>query len=402
MLLRAVSAWKRLFSADFRRALAAEASGEYDDAARAYALAGERAKVAEMHLLRAERIAGTEPKLVELRTGLRWADLDDEEGRAVRLRLAQAIFRQCVEAEARAATVDKALAREAAGLLTELGDFASAAECHRLIGDTQAAADAYQQAGDVDQLERVLDGEAARWKDNQAQRAALEEHELAYVEGDRVRALAALERAVALSTGEERVAQARALAALKERRITDGRVTLRGPLPATTSEALYLGRSTAVLGRDASCDVVLRDAGISRQHAELTFVDGAWQLADRGSKNGTNIGGVPLDRLPLPEAVTGQFGLGELCAFSYRVAEGGVLTLEVARGIDRARRYVIVPRAIALGPLVLTFVDGQPRVSAPGGTLKLNGVQVVGAVQLVRGDQLSTAQDGVDYSWKVE
>ena len=61
-----------MFSADFRRAIAAEAAGDYDEAARAYALAGERAKVAAMHLFRAERSPSPEAKLSELRAAIRW------------------------------------------------------------------------------------------------------------------------------------------------------------------------------------------------------------------------------------------------------------------------------------------------------------------------------------------
>ncbi len=381
-----MSAWKRLFSADYRRALAAEASGEYDDAARAYALAGERAKVAEMHLLRAERIGAADARVAELRTGIRWADLDDPEGRAVRLRLAQALYRQCVEAKSKAATVDRALGREAAELMTELGDFAGAAECHQLIGDTHAAADAYQQAGDVEQLETILSNEAVVRSNAHALRSALEEHELAYVEGERDRAFGALERAIALSPGEDRALHSRALATLKDKLLIDGRVVLQGPLPANASEATYLGHTTVVLGRDAGIDVVLRDAGISRRHAELRHSDAGWELVDLASKNGTHIGGVRLDRLALHDG--GEIGLGEVCRVQYRIGPADLLTLDMVSGLDRARRFIAVPRSVELaGGIVLSFVNGRPRlVAIEGGVLRLNGVRAVRPVQLVRGD----------------
>jgi len=42
--------FRRLFSIEYRRAVTAEAGGDYITAAKSYALCGERAKVAEMHL----------------------------------------------------------------------------------------------------------------------------------------------------------------------------------------------------------------------------------------------------------------------------------------------------------------------------------------------------------------
>ena len=67
---------RRLFSSDFRRAVAAEAAGEYAEAARHYALSGERTKVASMHLLRAERAKDVGEEIAALRDALRWADAD--------------------------------------------------------------------------------------------------------------------------------------------------------------------------------------------------------------------------------------------------------------------------------------------------------------------------------------
>jgi len=45
------------------------------------------------------------------------------------------------------------------------------------------------------------------------------------------------------------------------------------------------------IGRLADCDVVLRDKGASRKHAQLKLRDGAWTLTDLGSTNGTRLNG---------------------------------------------------------------------------------------------------------------
>jgi DNA-binding winged helix-turn-helix (wHTH) protein len=51
---------------------------------------------------------------------------------------------------------------------------------------------------------------------------------------------------------------------------------------------------TLVLGREATCDVVVADRQISRYHARLTPTPEGVILEDLGSKNGTHHNGVPL------------------------------------------------------------------------------------------------------------
>jgi DNA-binding winged helix-turn-helix (wHTH) protein len=51
---------------------------------------------------------------------------------------------------------------------------------------------------------------------------------------------------------------------------------------------------TIVLGREASCDVVVADRQISRFHARITPTGEGVILEDLGSKNGTHLNGIPL------------------------------------------------------------------------------------------------------------
>ncbi|MGE5775461.1 MAG: FHA domain-containing protein, partial [Chloroflexota bacterium] len=51
---------------------------------------------------------------------------------------------------------------------------------------------------------------------------------------------------------------------------------------------------TIVMGREASCDVVVADRQISRFHARLTPTPEGVILEDLGSKNGTHHNGMPL------------------------------------------------------------------------------------------------------------
>jgi pSer/pThr/pTyr-binding forkhead associated (FHA) protein len=53
-----------------------------------------------------------------------------------------------------------------------------------------------------------------------------------------------------------------------------------------------LASNTVTLGRDASCDIVLNDANISRRHAQFTQdVIGTWKVTDLNSTNGTRVNG---------------------------------------------------------------------------------------------------------------
>jgi hypothetical protein len=53
-------------------------------------------------------------------------------------------------------------------------------------------------------------------------------------------------------------------------------------------------RNRLIIGRDASCDIVVADRQVSRRHARLTPTPKGILLEDLGSKNGTNRNGEPL------------------------------------------------------------------------------------------------------------
>jgi Protein of unknown function (DUF3662)/Inner membrane component of T3SS, cytoplasmic domain len=63
-------------------------------------------------------------------------------------------------------------------------------------------------------------------------------------------------------------------------------VTLAGPAPGKVFE---LTKDRMVLGRLPDSDIMLADAGASRQHAEVRRQNGEWVIADLGSTNGTMV-----------------------------------------------------------------------------------------------------------------
>jgi tetratricopeptide (TPR) repeat protein len=382
-----VAFFKRVFSADYRRGLAAEAAGEYGDAARAYALAGERAKVAEMHLLAAERHGGHDARLAELRAGVRWADGDGDEDRQVRRRIARAML-LLVRASGVISESDRSTLREAAALFTSADDAAGAGECHELAGDELQAAESYQRAGEVERLESVLAREEGRRRDERRLRDAFEEYQLCHASGDRDAALEALRACLEASPGGE---YQRLIETLEGKRITASRVTLR----SGNERATWVGAFPLGLGREASCEVVLRDGGISRRHAEILEAGGRFRLRDCASKNGTFLNGIAIEgELPLER--DGEISLGEHCSFKFRV-DNGVIRLEVARGLDRGLKVIAAanPLAVAAGALELRFDAGRPFVSAVGGrTMMLNGARGGHRIQLIKGDVVEVGEAG--------
>jgi hypothetical protein len=77
------------------------------------------------------------------------------------------------------------------------------------------------------------------------------------------------------------------------------REPLEEPDPARAPNAVLLvdgkrialGARGAILGRSRNCDVVLTDANVSRQHAEVRLRGDAWTIADLGSTNGVVVNG---------------------------------------------------------------------------------------------------------------
>jgi hypothetical protein len=63
-------------------------------------------------------------------------------------------------------------------------------------------------------------------------------------------------------------------------------------LLAVGGRRLLVPPGGGTLGRSRDCDVVLEDAGISREHAELRPGPDGWTVADLGSTNGVRVNGV--------------------------------------------------------------------------------------------------------------
>ena len=67
-----------------------------------------------------------------------------------------------------------------------------------------------------------------------------------------------------------------------------------------------------IIGRSPECQVVLKDFGISRQHAKIVVDEDGARILDLKSKNGTTVNGVPVVEAPLKDGdriLLGKFQL---------------------------------------------------------------------------------------------
>lgn len=386
----------RLFhGGDVRRAEEAEAGGDYVEAARRYAAAGLRAQVAQMQLLQSERTTSPEARLEALRDAARWADEDSADAQAVRGRIAGAMLTFC-RARGVITAGDRAIVAEAAALYTSAGDAAGAGACHELIGAAGAAADAYQRAGEVDRLEALLDDEADKRRRTIAVSDALDDHRLRMRSGDAHGALLALELALPAAEPHERGPIERLRDELVARHGDSGVVRLR-----VDGTLVVVALAPVVLGREAGTALPLRDAGISRRHAQLDRDDARWAVTDLGSKNGTLLSGVAISaRMPLPERV--ELGIGEHCALDVQSGDDHLLAT-IVRGVDRGTvlhvtagaPVLVVPRR-SEGALRVRFADGRASIAPVASALRLNGASV-GQLEPLRGDVIECG----DVRWEI-
>ncbi len=67
-------------------------------------------------------------------------------------------------------------------------------------------------------------------------------------------------------------------------------------VPLKGGSKIPLLKPLVSVGRQKSCDVVLRHRNISASHAQLRLIDGQWHVLDLKSTNGVKVNGKPVQR----------------------------------------------------------------------------------------------------------
>ena len=397
--------FKRLFSADYRAAVSAEAAGDLELAAERYALAGQLPAAVRVHMARAARAETRADEIAALYDALHWA----ERGTACYVKASRALGRALLaraRAEGIATPRDRERVREAAWLLGEAGDHETAAGALESIGDAQAAAEAYRRGGHVEKLEELLAVQQAEAETERAVREAFARYELSERGGQRDDARDAIEACV--RAARDKAAYRRLLDELESRLLTGGLVTLK---PRRGPRVVVTARDPIWLGRDPLADLVLRGAGVSRRHARIeraapSVDEEGFVLRDAGSRAGTC-----LAQLPIAGAVSlsgeGELQLGDQATLAYAIDETGdasISRLEVLSGFDAGARLVGVAdeSTASLEPAglraAIAMRRGRPFLRGSDGVaLALNGNPLShGELQLVRGDVLALDGEEID------
>jgi tetratricopeptide (TPR) repeat protein len=391
-----VSFFTRLFSSDHRAAISAEAAGDFELAAQRYALAGQHDAAVRMHMARADRAKNRADEVEALRDAVHWAKEDEASMPKAAKALGKALLSQA-QAEGIKTQRDRDRVREAAELLQSAQSYEHAGDAFTSIEEHEAAALAYRNGGLVAKMELSLSRDQEKRDLARSERQNFSDYDLHMRGGARDEALASLKSC--LQSSEERGDYRRLLDELESRLITGGRVVLK----ARNGKSLACCAAPEILiGRDALCDMVLRTGGVSRRHASIAIASEGeeltFELGDAGSRNGTKLGGMPIDtRLPL--VGKGSFQLGDDVDIHFQVLpEGPVLVLEVLKGLDKGIRILATRdgESMSLEDLgvdaKLHFRQGRPTLQHPGGELSLNGESLAtGDLQLIHGDLLSIA-----------
>lgn len=382
---------RRIFSLDYRKALTAEAQGDFLTAAKHYALCGERLRVADMHLAQARAENRIDDRIRCLRSALLFMEPGDQR-RPMVLRLLGRALRDKVATQPCDPDERRELLEEAAATLESGESWEAAGDCLLELGDRNRAANAYARAGLLERVEEVLSLQEREQARRRREESCFRDYELLLQGGQRDQAAEALRACV--EAAEQKGEYRRLLAALEGRLLTAGRVEVE----VEGRRLVLIGRFPVLIGRDVDCDLQTRGSGVSRHHARLELSAGQVLVSDCDSRNGTLLNGLRVGApLPLPASAT--LTLSEDCQIELSVAGGPPLTLrlEVSRGLDNGVLALVSLAPVRLVEWIpgapdveISFGRGRPMARALTHQLFLNGALAGGDVQLVRDDTVST------------
>ena len=113
-----------------------------------------------------------------------------------------------------------------------------------------------------------------------------------------------------------------------------------------------------VIGRSPDCQVVLKDFGISRNHAKLVVDEEGVRILDLKSKNGTQVNGVPIVEARLKDGdriLLGKFQISVAKSLEGKVVldEAKPLSEEagtIIRSVGELSKLLSAPEAAGLAP----------------------------------------------------
>lgn len=364
-----------------RRARSAEGAGEWRRAAALWAEANEPARAAEALIHLAQREGTLEARLAAWQDALMWiGDEDDMRREFVERSMSVAVLEDARLRGAASAEEKRRLA-DAASRLEGLGDDGRAAEAFGILGRREDQARCLEAAGEIEALEALLGAEGRREEKADQLRRLVSHYEMAMQYGARLEARGSLREAVRISDGDASAEEL--LRRLEARMPPPFRVRLEVAGQAVT----FVGRMPAVIGR-GDVDVRVRGTSVSREHTEVALRGGRAYVADKGSRNGTLVGGVPIaGELELGGPT--ELGLGDDVRLEV-TPSGATIGIDVLSGFDRGERFRLGEGTLMVEGTAarLSFPEGWALLSAEGAELTLDGRACTMGVHLLSGDQL--------------
>lgn len=282
--------------------------------------------------------------------------------------------------------------RAAAGLFAALGETRRAAELFEKAGDEVRAAEAWGELGDLDRMEACLARDEQRRAERLRATDLRRRFDILFSAGERLAAVNAAAGLVATDLdSQDLLTRAREIGARLRRgravslRLGDGRVLRVAALPA-------------VIGREPTVELPVREPTVSRRHARLSHGDDDMiTVEDAGSRGGTCLGGFRVaGRLPLRDE--GELQLGTGCKLRFRARPPQGLLLEGVEGLDRDYLAAVGPDPVEIGgllgvatPVRISFADGVARLERPvGASLQVGGHLVGHRCDLLQGESIES------------
>lgn len=119
-------------------------------------------------------------------------------------------------------------------------------------------------------------------------------------------------------------------------------------------ESYRLSGAKLTLGRDTSNSVQIGDATVSKKHCAIEVVNGAFELVDLDSHNGTFVNGIPVKRRPLAHGDVIRLGQSELLFLTAENARDETVAVQYSDDITRDALKTVL---ITPGQHTYTSVD---------------------------------------------
>lgn len=139
------------------------------------------------------------------------------------------------------------------------------------------------------------------------------------------------------------------------------------------------------VGRAPSNDLVLTHSGVSRVHLEIYLMDGRWLVEDKGSTNGTQVNGMPLEG-PVELCSSDEIAIGEVLLVFHPSAEHEEAWLRELAQATRSEKEATerVPAMIGKSESFKRLMRDLPRIACSESAVLILGENGTGKELLAR------------------